>query len=106
MADAKVNQTTIIFDNHDYKFKTTGQVLLFEGYLKVYRDYESSEDKILPEIHDKEECIATNVSSEQHFTKPPARYTEAKLIKELEELGMVVHLLTQRLSIRLKNVIM
>ena len=88
MADAKVNQTTIIFDNHDYKFKTTGQVLLFEGYLKVYRDYESSEDKILPEIHDKEECIATNVSSEQHFTKPPARYTEAKLIKELEELGI------------------
>ena len=88
MADAKVNQTTIIFDNHNYKFKTTGQVLLFEGYLKVYKDYESSEDKILPEVNDKQECVATEVSSEQHFTKPPARYTEAKLIKELEELGI------------------
>ena len=52
MSDATVNQTTIIFDNHDYKFKTTGSVLLFDGYLKVYKDYESREDKILPEIGD------------------------------------------------------
>ena len=88
MADAKVNQTTIVFDNNDYKFKTTGQVLLFEGYLKIYKDYESSEEKILPEVNDKQECVATDVTSEQHFTKPPARYTEAKLIKELEELGI------------------
>ncbi len=88
MADAKVNQTTIVFDNCDYKFKTTGQVLLFDGYLKVYKDYESSEDKILPKINEKQECVTTNVSSEQHFTKPPARYTEARLIKELEELGI------------------
>ena len=88
MADAKVNQTTIIFDNNDYKFKTTGQILLFEGYLKIYKDYESSEEKILPEVNDKQECVATDVTSEQHFTKPPARYTEAKLIKELEELGI------------------
>ncbi len=88
MADAKVNQTTIVFDNNDYKFKTTGQILLFEGYLKIYKDYESSEDKILPEIHEKQECITNNVECLQHFTKPPARYTEAKLIKELEELGI------------------
>ena len=88
MADAKVNQTTIIFDNHDYKFKTTGQILLFDGYLKVYCDYESSEDKILPELGDKQECVATDVNSEQHFTRPPSRYSEAKLIKELEELGI------------------
>lgn len=88
MADVKVNQTTIIFDNCDYKFKTTGQILIFDGYLKVYQDYESSEDRVLPEIHDKEEALSTDISSEQHFTKPPARYTEAKLIKELEELGI------------------
>ena len=88
MADATVNQTTIIFDNHDYKFKTTGSVLLFEGYLKVYKDYESNEDKILPEIGDQEICSTTHVESTQHFTQPPARYTEAKLIKELEELGI------------------
>ena len=88
MADASVNQTTIIFDNNDYKFKTTGQVLIFDGYLKVYGDYESSEDKILPEIGDHEVAVTNNVESSQHFTQPPARYTEAKLIKELEELGI------------------
>ena len=88
MADATVFATTIIFDNNDYKFKTTGQVLIFDGYLKVYGDYESSEDKILPEIGEKEVCITNNVESTQHFTQPPARYTEAKLIKELEELGI------------------
>lgn len=88
MADATVNQTTIVFDNHDYKFKTTGSVLLFEGYLKVYKDYESSEDKILPEIGEKEVAKTNNVECTQHFTQPPARYTEAKLIKELEELGI------------------
>ena len=88
MADATVNQTTIVFDNNDYKFKTTGQILVFDGYLKVYRDYESSEDKILPEIGDNEVAITNNVDCTQHFTKPPARYTEAKLIKELEELGI------------------
>ena len=88
MADATVNQTTIILDNHDYKFKTTGSVLLFEGYLKIYKDYETNEDKILPEIGEKEVCTTTNVESSQHFTQPPARYSEAKLIKEMEELGI------------------
>ncbi len=88
MADAKVNQTTIILDNHDYKFKVNGQVLVFDGYLKVYKDYESSEDKILPEIHENEVLTTEIVEKEQHFTKPPARYTEAKLIKEMEELGI------------------
>ena len=88
MSDATVNQTTIIFDNQDYKFKTTGSILLFDGYLKVYSDYESREDKILPEIGDKDICCTTNVESTQHFTQPPARYTEAKLIKEMEELGI------------------
>ncbi len=88
MADASINQTTIIFDNNNYKFKTTGQILIFDGYLKVYRDYETSEDKILPEFTKGEEQITKDVTSEQHFTNPPARYTEAKLIKEMEELGI------------------
>ena len=88
MSDAKVSQTTIVLNNNDYKFKVTGQILIFDGYLKVYKDYESSEDKILPEIKEKEVLKTTNVEKEQHFTKPTARYTEAKLIKELEELGI------------------
>ena len=88
MADAKVNQTTVVFDNNDYKFKTTGQILIFDGYLKVYKDYESSEDRILPEFDNDGKLITNDVVSEQHFTNPPARYTEAKLIKEMEELGI------------------
>ena len=88
MSDAKVSQTIIVLNNNDYKFKVTGQILIFDGYLKVYKDYESSEDKILPEIKENEVLQTTEVEKEQHFTKPPARYTEAKLIKELEELGI------------------
>ena len=88
MSDAKVNQTTIIFDNNNYKFKTTGQMLLFEGYLKVYGDYEESDEKILPELKMEEEIKQEDLDVTQHFTKPPARYTEAKLIKEMEELGI------------------
>ena len=88
MADAKVNQTTIILDNSDYKFKVTGQVLIFDGYLKVYKDYETNEDKILPEVKVGDIFKTNEVVKEQHFTKPPARYTEAKLIKEMEELGI------------------
>lgn len=88
MSDAKVDQTTIIFDNHDYQFKTTGGVLIFDGYLKVYGDYESSEDKMLPDLIEGNSYTAEEIVPEQHFTKPPARYTEAKLIKEMEELGI------------------
>lgn len=88
MADAKVNQTTVILDNEDYKFKTTGQILIFDGYLKIYQDYESSEDKILPELKENSILSTDIVEKEQHFTKPPARYSEAKLIKEMEELGI------------------
>ena len=88
MADSIVNHTTIIFDNNDYKFKTTGQVLIFDGYLKVYKDYESSEEKELPQLGENETCTTKDVEAEQHYTKPPARYTEASLIKALEEEGI------------------
>ena len=88
MKDAKVMATTIIFDNNNYKFKTTGQILIFDGYLKLYKDYEKNEDKILPEVKENTKFISNSIEKEQHFTKPPARYSEAKLIKELEELGI------------------
>lgn len=88
MADAKLNQTTITLDNNNTTFKTTGSVLIFEGYLKVYGKFESSEDKVLPKLKVNDELIADEIVKEQHFTKPPARYTEAKLIKAMEELGI------------------
>ena len=88
MADAKLNQTTITLDNNNTTFKTTGSVLIFEGYLKVYGKFESSEDKVLPKLKVNDELVADEIVKDQHFTKPPARYTEAKLIKALEELGI------------------
>lgn len=90
MKEAKQEQTTVILDNNNYKFKTTGSVIIFDGYLKVYGDYESSEDKIIPHLdsYKSNVLVSNSIEKEQHFTKPPARYTEAKLIKEMEELGI------------------
>ena len=88
MEDAKLNQTTITLDNNNTTFKTTGSVLIFEGYLKVYGKFESSEDKVLPKLKVNDELVAEEIVKDQHFTKPPARYTEAKLIKAMEELGI------------------
>lgn len=88
MAPAKVNHTTIILNNEDYHFKTTGQVMIFDGYLKVY-DYENTKENILPEEIKKDVLLqALEVKKEQHFTQPPARYTEATLVKEMDELGI------------------
>ena len=88
MADAKVDATTVILDNNNYQFKTSGQILIYDGYLKVYKDYEQSEDKILPDFKENDVLMSNAIEKEQHFTQPPARYTEAKLIKEMEDLGI------------------
>ena len=88
MSDAKVNATTVVLRNNDYDFKATGQVLIFDGYLKVYKEFENSEDKVLPKLSQGDLLNAIEITKEQHFTQPPARYTEAKLIKEMEELGI------------------
>lgn len=88
MSDALFEGTTVIIDNNDFKFKATGQVLKFDGYLKVYGGFEEANDVILPTINEKDSFVADSVEKEQHFTQPPARYTEASLIKALEEKGI------------------
>ncbi len=90
MKDATQEQTVVILDNNDYKFKISGSVIVFDGYLKLYADYEDSEDKILPpfDTYKSNILISNTIDKEQHFTKPKPRYTEAKLIKEMEELGI------------------
>ena len=90
MADAKVLATTITLLNNDYLFKATGSVLIFDGYYKVYKEYEDSEDKILPNFKEYKSntLIADAINKYQHFTKPASRYTESSLIKELESLGI------------------
>lgn len=88
MADAKVKATALSLINNDYLFKATGSVLIFDGYLKVYGDYESSEDVMLPDLTVIDSIKADEVLKEQHFTKPLPRYTESSLIKDLEKLGI------------------
>ncbi|MBQ8891721.1 MAG: type I DNA topoisomerase [Bacilli bacterium] len=90
MADAKALGTTIILDNNDYKFKTTGSVITFNGYLEVYKEFEDTKDTVLPDLSSKLNTYieSNDIIYEQHFTKPKPRYTEAKLIKEMEELGI------------------
>lgn len=88
MSDAKVLSTTIILENNNYYFKATGQIETFDGFLKVYRKYMDINDNILPEINENDILTSNEITKEQHFTKPPARYTESSLIKELESLGI------------------
>ena len=60
----------------------------FDGYLKLYGQYEQSKNELLPVLEQGELLESLSVTPSQHFTKPPARYTEARLIKELEEKGI------------------
>ena len=90
MADAKVLGTTVILDNNNYQFKATGHILTFDGYLKVYAPYEDNTDKILPDLENYKTgvVVSNKIEYTMHSTKPPTRYTEASLIKELESLGI------------------
>jgi len=90
MADAKVMATSVVLDNNDYKFSASGQVQTFDGYLKVYGEYEDSKDKILPDLanYKSSVIVSKEIHKTSHFTEPPARFTEDKLIKELESLGI------------------
>ena len=90
MKDAKEEVTSVVIDNNDYKFKTTGSLIKFDGYLKVYGDYEDKDIKLLPPFdkYKTNVLVSNEIIKEQHFTKPKPRYTEAKLIKEMEDLGI------------------
>ena len=88
MAPAKFDATSVSLMNNGYEFKVTGSVMKFDGYLRVYGEYEKQNNELLPELKEKEMLESKKVEKTQHFTKPPARYSEAKLIKEMEELGI------------------
>ena len=68
-------------------FKATGSKLKFDGYTKVY-NFTDREDKILPQLSEDDKLSIDSINPNQHFTQPPARYTEASLVKTLEELGI------------------
>ena len=86
MAPAKFMALNVIVENGDYDLKAVGSKLVFDGFLKVYshaRDDE--EDRWLPDMDEGEVLKAVKVEGVQNFTQPPARFTEASLVKDLEE---------------------
>jgi DNA topoisomerase-1 len=97
MADARFNQVGVdveaTSDGGTYRLRATGQTLLFDGFIRVYtegRDDAVDEDAEarLPDLTPEQVLRMLEVLPEQHFTQPPPRYTEASLVKTLEELGI------------------
>ena len=88
MASAQYDATTAVLSQNGCEFNAQGSVLVFDGYLKVYGEYDSGKDVILPLLETGEVLEAKELKANQHFTEPPARYTEARLIKVLEEDGI------------------
>lgn len=102
MQGARLERTSIDIGSPDGEvvLRATGQVVLFDGFLKVYEEGRDDprngngasggegEDKHLPQMTDRDAIGQKSVSPQQHFTQPPPRYTEATLVKRMEELGI------------------
>ncbi len=89
METAKFDRNTITIESEDNKTicKSSGSVLKFDGFLKVYSNQSKDDEQILPEMS-KGPINIEALIDEQHFTQPPPRYSEASLVKKLEELGI------------------
>lgn len=88
MAPSKANVMNAIIMNNGCEFHASGSCIAFDGYLKVYKEYEQVKDEMLPPLTQDEELEKVKLVGKQHFTEPPLRYSEARLIKELEEKGI------------------
>src|SRR5262245_35028703 len=98
MTPARFDQTTVGIEAKDLVFRATGQVMRFDGFIRVYtegRDEgtpaaedEEGEGRALPELHEGDSLRLLELLPEQHFTQPPPRFSQASLIKELEEKGI------------------
>ncbi|MBR6543614.1 MAG: type I DNA topoisomerase, partial [Anaerotignum sp.] len=72
----------------DYSFRASGSRLRFAGFLEVYNKGEEEDERVIPKLSEGDQLQAKKLLPEQHFTQPPARYTDASLIKTLEEIGV------------------
>jgi DNA topoisomerase-1 len=89
MESARYDQTTIELACDDHGFRASGSILLAQGYLAVYGEAsEEDEGKTLPDVKEGEVLRCLALTPSQHFTQPPARFSEATLVKELEERGI------------------
>ncbi len=96
MAEARYNSMQMEIDNSGYIFKSSGKVLLFPGFTAVYQDMsakkedddEISSGKLLPDLNEGDKLDLIAMQKEQKFTKPPMRYTDASIVKTMEEKGI------------------
>lgn len=96
MASAEMDKTSVDVASEDKKvtLRATGSILVFDGFLTLYREgvdegqVDDDDNKILPPLQEKENVEKKAIHPEQHFTQPPPRYTEASLVKKMEELGI------------------
>lgn len=88
MAPCKNNTVSLTLSIDGCDFQSNGTEMVFDGFLRVYGDYDSSKDVILPEINQDQVLSLKSIDMFQHFTEAPSRYTEAKLIKAMEEEGI------------------
>lgn len=88
MKSAEINCTKVIFEKDKYLFLTTGNVIHFDGYKKVYGEYENDKYAQLPTFEANKEYTVKKVEIKEHKTKPPFKYSEGSLIKMMEELGI------------------
>ena len=93
MQSAELDQVTVEVADRGIRLRATGSTIAFDGFLKLYRedqdDAEADEDaRILPPMAERDPLATRDVTASQHFTQPPPRYTEASLVKQLEELGI------------------
>ena len=88
MAAARYDSMQVDIENGKYRFRANGSKRLFDGYQKVYKTADEEKDNLLPELNEGEELKLIDIKGKQNFTQPPARFTEASLVKTLEELNI------------------
>ncbi len=91
MSPAVYETANAVISAKSHTFKAAGRRIIFKGYMAVYiegTDVKEEKDKMLPKLEEKQLVTAKSVEPNQHFTQPPARYSDATLIKELEENGI------------------
>ncbi len=86
MSEARLNKTVIDLTAKRYTFRATGQTMIFPGWLALYP--EASKEDALPEFKEEDAVNCNELKPEQHFTEPPARYSDATLVKAMEEFGI------------------
>ncbi len=118
MESAELDQTSVdISDSSGTVLRATGSVLVFDGFLRLYHEdvddagVEDAESRLLPPMASGDQLSTDTVAAEQHFTQPPPRYSEANLVKKMEELGIgrpstyasILSVLRDRNYVRMEN---